>query len=309
MWPRPRSSRSASPQGVTAVLLLALVLVLLPSACGSYNAPSVGGPPLAVHPTDQPQPTYAPTITVGPGTPTPTPRPTQPNIVYNPPQTPTFTPLPGSTATPTPTQLPTATPTQIPTPTPTPIPQLDLADKTGNGNNLTNHGTTDDISNLPYPQSSNSANLIAASSQYLSAADSPSLRPTSAFTVEAWIYLNSTPTGEFGIFSSYGDDHVVVSGIRLNLDSSRRVGIVSGRDTGNNNGTDWQFNLSTDEVPLHIWTYVAATYDGSKLHLYINGAEEGTGVSWSYNVGYRATNNIRIGDYFDLATESEIAFF
>src|SRR5439155_22439965 len=50
---------------------------------------------------------------------------------------------------------------------------------------------------------------------------------------------------------------------------------------------------SSQPVPLDEWTYVVATYDGSKLQLYVNGVLD---ASVDYNLGiYPGTDDLGIG--------------
>ena len=72
---------------------------------------------------------------------------------------------------------------------------LDLLDKSGNGNNLTNSGAAEQTASLPFSTNGNvrTAALVAAESDYLSAADSASLSITGNMTLMTWVNFDSLP--------------------------------------------------------------------------------------------------------------------
>ena len=61
-----------------------------------------------------------------------------------------------------------------------------------------------------------------------------------------------------------------------------------------NNSTSTSFGSTV--LPLNTWTHVAATYDGSRMRLFVNGVEETGSVAKSGSVTQAPTVNIRIGD-------------
>ena len=69
-----------------------------------------------------------------------------------------------------------------------------LTDATANANTLTNNGATEVSTSLPFVDSITAIDLAAASSQYLTAADSVSLSQTGDMTLECWVKFTSTPT-------------------------------------------------------------------------------------------------------------------
>ena len=85
---------------------------------------------------------------------------------------------------------------------------LDLSDKTGNGNTLTNVNRTEETSSLPFAGSTIAVDLESGSSAYLYAADSVSLSITQSFTLEAWVNFESTPSSgnSMVIAAKYRDD-------------------------------------------------------------------------------------------------------
>lgn len=72
---------------------------------------------------------------------------------------------------------------------------LDLEDKSGNSNTLTNNnGATEVTSSLPFAASTSAADLELDSSQYFSASDSTSLSITGDITIEGWIKFETLPS-------------------------------------------------------------------------------------------------------------------
>lgn len=70
---------------------------------------------------------------------------------------------------------------------------LDLNDKTANGNNLTNAGAAEWITDFPFAASTEAIALVASESDSLSANDSASLSITGDITIELWVKPDSLP--------------------------------------------------------------------------------------------------------------------
>ena len=100
------------------------------------------------------------------------------------------------------------------------------------------------------------------SGDYVSIPDQPSLNPTAAITVDAWIFSdNSLP-----FFPPIVKKAGVSSGYALELTgdgSSVNFWVYTGNSgwVGSPRGV----------VPTGIWTHVAGVYDGTKVSLYVNG--------------------------------------
>ena len=72
---------------------------------------------------------------------------------------------------------------------------IDLSDRSGNSNTLTNNGAATEVTtSLPFAGSTSGVQLTAASSQYLSAIDSVPLSFSTTFTIEGWFNFDSLPT-------------------------------------------------------------------------------------------------------------------
>ena len=107
--------------------------------------------------------------------------------------------------------------------------------------------------------------------------DSNSLDLTTAATFEAWVYPTVAPAGWRTIMQKEVDAYLLSA---------------SGGGSGNKpvsagtfNGTCCAGVDGPAALPVNTWTHVAATYDGSQLRLYLNGAlVASTAVTGSYQV-------------------------
>jgi hypothetical protein len=85
--------------------------------------------------------------------------------------------------------------------------------------------------------------------------------PTGSFTVEAWVYPTSS-----------ADSYFIAQGTTGNV-GRFSIGITSGSWYVQIGST----SVNTGSVVLNQWTYVAATFNGTTLTLYVNGTSVGTG--------------------------------
>lgn len=96
---------------------------------------------------------------------------------------------------------------------------------------------------------------------------SPSLN-LAKYSIDAWIKADVQSTGEF---------HGIV--VKMNPESTRDRTYYLGMDRDSvshrilfSTETDSLKDLfSTNEVPVNVWTHVAATYDGRAMKIYLNG--------------------------------------
>jgi hypothetical protein len=138
-------------------------------------------------------------------------------------------------------------------------------------------GTTDSAGKI------DGADDFAGDDDYVEVDHDSSLDITQ-WTLEAWVYPESgadeiiyrAPGGDITYQMQYHDSH-------------RNVDIWF-EESG---GSDHYVYSSTDSVPLNQWTYVAGTYDGSDIKVYINsGFDDSTSTTATPNTGSAA---VRIG--------------
>jgi PKD repeat protein len=141
-----------------------------------------------------------------------------------------------------------------------------LTDVSGNGNN----GTIYNASWVSAGKYGGALSFTGNTNSFVSIANSPSLKLTAGMTLEAWVdptSLNSPGGGWLGVITK---EHVNSSNdIAYSLYAADGTGagpgshiLISGRDYG---------AQGSSVVPLNQWSFLAATYDGSTLRMYING--------------------------------------
>ena len=113
-------------------------------------------------------------------------------------------------------------------------------------------------------------------SSYINVGDSPTLNPTNAITIGAWI----DPTTALGPVIVARRDTSAYS-YEFAISNS---GLLLGRINSNANAAQ---SIST--IPPNVWTYVVMTYDGSTIRIYTNGAQV---ASYAYSGTISSTNII-----------------
>lgn len=157
-------------------------------------------------------------------------------------------------------------------------------DSSGNGHTLTA------ISDPAETSGKFGGGVALDSNDAYSHADNADLKPTGTFTIGAWI---KTTQSSVGVIQSRFSTSVV-AGIYLRIASNGKVGLTSGRNTGNVVGTDYQSCGSTTVVTDGNWHLLVGTWDGGYLRIYIDGVLEGS-IGWVYAPVYNGTNYFRIG--------------
>ncbi|WP_299761769.1 LamG-like jellyroll fold domain-containing protein [uncultured Pontibacter sp.] len=137
-----------------------------------------------------------------------------------------------------------------------------VSDATGNGNDAQTVGSPSWTTGVD-----GTALQLNGSNQYAAAPDTESLDITETITLSAWIKPQKTGT-QYIIKKAVNNS---IDGYELGLSSS---GSVFFRINQASSGNTYRLNSSTD-YPSNgtTWMHVAATYDGSVLKLYLNGAE------------------------------------
>lgn len=203
--------------------------------------------------------------------------------------TPTATPTTGATPTPGVTSTPTPTPTPTSTPGgPNLIAQYSfenassLCEDSGTlGNDLTNSGISQNTSEFPHLTASgffertNSDDCQAAEGG-LSGTDL-----TTAFTFMAWVKETCSAAQDCGILGK-GPDAGATGAYNFYVDNTGAVKVMLADGARN-------FHESTGTVPGNVWTHVAATWNGTTITWYIDGAQDSTDA-------YSGTLNNSSGD-------------
>ncbi len=126
----------------------------------------------------------------------------------------------------------------------------------------------------------------------------PATLPTDALTVAAWVRVDAT-TEWGGIIGAFQDNGGFEKGWVLGYDNnSFTMGLAStGADDGDGVMTYLDSNMNLSEER---WHHVAATYDGTTMRIYVNGAEGNSTTAQSGAILYPATLEYNIGRYKDV---------
>ena len=103
---------------------------------------------------------------------------------------------------------------------------------------------------------------------YVNVPDSASLSPTGAFTLEAWVRLNSL--GQQGVIEKY--DTPGNNGYVMRLENGKLTAYTLGN--GSRSRVEGRTALATGH-----WYHLAAVYEGTSLRVYVNGVEDGAGAT------------------------------
>lgn len=131
-----------------------------------------------------------------------------------------------------------------------------VTDASGN----TNHGVIQGAARVTTGKFGAALNFDGASN-LVAVKSSPSLSLSQAMTLEAWVYPTATQSGWRTLLQKSDSYFLHASGSNA---LQPEGGVVY-----NNVGAQV---ASSAAIAVNVWTHVALTYDGSNLHLYLNGA-------------------------------------
>ena len=120
-----------------------------------------------------------------------------------------------------------------------------------------------------------------------------SLALASGFTIEAWIRRGTGSAGRQAIIdrrsATLGDS----GGFNLFVQPDSRLRLAVGR------GGSAVYVTGTTPIPMHEWTLVAATWDGSFLHLFVGGAaaaaQDAAPVAFAGPISYTGVDGTLVG--------------
>jgi hypothetical protein len=165
------------------------------------------------------------------------------------------------------------------------------ADSSGNGNTGTLENgalfsTNTPLTNVPRTGAANTGSVqLNGTNQSVVIPDSPTLEPTTAITLEAWVELTSA-NGTAAIVSRQFSSGAV---------DSYQIGFRPNLFFGLTNASGQPQTIDTNtSVALNQWHHVAGTWDGSTMRLYLDGNQIGS-APFSGPIGYLASNPVIIG--------------
>jgi len=117
--------------------------------------------------------------------------------------------------------------------------------------------------------------------QYVSVPSSAALQPRTGITLEGWVSFSAAPTGYAGIAGTWDDNSGAFRTYLFWVLGQTLEFIVSP------DGGTYQRASDPTAFPVGQWVHVAATYDGTTIRLYRDGAE----VAWAASAGQIAVND------------------
>jgi hypothetical protein len=154
-----------------------------------------------------------------------------------------------------------------------------VADVSGNGN-------TGTIANATWTTAGKYGNALSfnGTSSRVTIPDALSLHLTTGMTLEAWVNPSAVSSAWRDVIYK-GDDNYYLSAT-----STKNSVPAGGGKLGSSTVTE---TYGTAALPVNTWTYLAVTYDGLALRLYVNGTQVSS-VAHTGNI-VTSTNPLQIG--------------
>lgn len=136
-----------------------------------------------------------------------------------------------------------------------------------------NHGTYTGghtLNQSGIPSTGRPSTLFDGTSGYVALGTPASLNLTAAWTLEAWVYLTSTPNGAGIISEEYPDSGAVLYELGFGIQAGGAL--LSG---GYYTGSAW-YTVVGSALSLNAWHHVACTWNGTTLRLYADGSQVAT---------------------------------
>jgi uncharacterized delta-60 repeat protein len=157
-----------------------------------------------------------------------------------------------------------------------------LTDASGNGNNGTISNaswTTVNNSSLPF---TGALQFSGGNNSYVTIADSPALELNTGMTLEAWVDPTAAAKGWQDVMYKYHDNYYLEAASPSGAPAAG--GTAGSTDTG---------PYGTTPLPINTWSFLAATYNGTNMILYVNGVQVAS-VAVGGNLA-TSTNALQIG--------------
>lgn len=162
----------------------------------------------------------------------------------------------------------------------------DALDSTGNGNNGVSQGSAA----FTVGKVGQAFKFDGTAPSQFNIPDSPSLRPTTAVTVEGWINPAFSQTGFQGVLFKGNTGSAGGQPYSLFVNGAAHSIVVR---VGND--STFQAFGSVGGIPTDVFSHVAFTYDGTNVRIYINGVLDSTNASSIGTLAQTDTNPLRIG--------------
>lgn len=155
---------------------------------------------------------------------------------------------------------------------------LDLTDKSGNSNTLTNNGAAEYVDNLPFIGCSKAALFVSGESDYMQRADTATLSVTGDCTFECWVNFVSLPANGATMYLA---SKLETSKYSYSFGVYNNAGTYTLRASYSNDGSsveDVDKSVSGGSLSTGTWYHFAFAFDASaaSTEYYQNGSSLST---------------------------------